>query len=97
MNPTPGDCRDYRALNATTIPDRYPLPHIQNFTAGLHCKNIFSKIDLVKAYYQIPVAKKRHIQNSYSIWSLRISHYAFWFAKCCSNFPASDEHHPVWT
>ncbi|XP_029675867.1 uncharacterized protein LOC115243212 [Formica exsecta] len=51
-------CGDYRALNAATILDRYPLPHIQDFTADLHEKNIFSKIDLVKAYYQVPVAKE---------------------------------------
>ncbi|XP_070169423.1 uncharacterized protein [Polyergus mexicanus] len=29
-------CGDYRALNEATVPDRYPLPHIQDFTAGLH-------------------------------------------------------------
>ncbi|XP_039309916.1 uncharacterized protein K02A2.6-like [Solenopsis invicta] len=51
-------CGDYRALNSATIPDRYPLPHIQDFTSGLYGKNIFSKIDLVKAYYQVPVAKE---------------------------------------
>ncbi|XP_070170800.1 uncharacterized protein [Polyergus mexicanus] len=29
-------CGDYRALNEATVPDRYLLPHIQDFTAGLH-------------------------------------------------------------
>ena len=44
-------CGDYRRLNTVTTPDRYPVPHIQDFTQRLSGKSVFSK--LVKGYYQV--------------------------------------------
>jgi len=49
-------CGDFRRLNAITKPDRYPVPHISSLKAKLHGSSIFSKLDLLKAYHQVPMA-----------------------------------------
>ena len=59
--PKPGGCwrpsGDYRRLKDVTTLDRYPIPHIQDFSAQLDRKTIISKIDLVRPpYYQILMA-----------------------------------------
>ncbi|XP_068994249.1 uncharacterized protein [Neodiprion pinetum] len=48
---------DYRALNAQTLPDRYPFPRIVDLLRQPHGCNRFSVIDLCKAFFQIPVAE----------------------------------------
>ena len=57
--PKPGGgwrpCGDYRRLNEAMTPDRYPVPNIQDFSAHLAGKVIFSKVDLVRGYHQVPV------------------------------------------
>ena len=51
-------CGDYKRLNDITTPDRYPVPHIQDFSSLLEGSKIFSKIDLKRGYHQIPVAEE---------------------------------------
>lgn len=46
---------DYRRFNAVTVPDKYPVPHILDFGHVFYGKNLFSTLDLTKAYHQIPI------------------------------------------
>jgi len=50
-------CGDYRRLNTVTEDDRYPLPSILDFSSNLAGCTVFSKVDLVKGYHQVPMAK----------------------------------------
>ena len=51
-------CGDYRRLNERTTGDAYPIPHLHDLTSDLAGCHIFSKIDLVKGYHQVPVRAK---------------------------------------
>ena len=65
-------CGDYRQLNTETQDDRYPLPHIQDFNGKLAGSRIFSKIDLIRGYHQIPMAddsiSKTAIITPFGLW-----------------------------
>ncbi|GFU95944.1 hypothetical protein TNCV_252951 [Trichonephila clavipes] len=48
---------DYRQLNSVTEFDSYPMSYLNDFAHALHGKRIFSKIDIFKAFHQIPIAE----------------------------------------
>ena len=55
---TPGKwrvCGDFRHLNQLTKPDRYLIPNINSLGSKLF--KMFANIDLLQAYYQIPMNK----------------------------------------
>ena len=46
-------CIDYRALNKTTVQNRYPLPRIDDVLDRLHGYKIFSSLEFQADYHQI--------------------------------------------
>jgi hypothetical protein len=48
-------CVDYHPLNAVTIKNKYPLPHIDALFDQLAGAKVFSKIDLRLGYHQIKI------------------------------------------
>ena len=51
-------CCDYRKLNMVTIPDAEPIPDQEEIFTALAKDNYFSKLDLTKGYWQIPLAEE---------------------------------------
>ena len=45
-------CCDFRKLNLKTVPDRQPIPRVQDLLDGLHGQKYFSTLDMAKAYHQ---------------------------------------------
>lgn len=54
-NGTYRPCGDYRRLNDITVPDKYPIPYLHDFTHNIRGCTIFTKLDLTKAYHQVPI------------------------------------------
>ena len=54
----PRPCIDYRALNAKTQVEYYPLPHIEELVERVSSAAVITVMDLTKGYFQIPLTKR---------------------------------------
>jgi hypothetical protein len=67
-------CVDYRALNAVTIKNKYPLPRIEVLFEQLKGAKIFSKIDLNSGYHQLRINEEDIEKTTFST---RYGHYEY--------------------
>ena len=48
---------DYRCLNKDTIPDRMPMPNFDEVLSQLNDAKLFSALDLLSGYHQVPLSE----------------------------------------
>ena len=59
-------CVDYRALNAVTKQDAYPIPNISDTLDSLGHSKIFTVLDMASGYHQIPVKLEDREKTAFS-------------------------------
>ncbi len=69
-------CGDFRALNAVTVADRYPMPCIDEIMARLGCARFFTTFDLFRGYLQVQMEEadkqKTAFQTHRGLWQFKV-------------------------
>ena len=67
-------CIDYRKLNKVTVADKFPVPNLSDSIFGLQGTNFFTRLDLVRGYYQLPIDDE---SKPYTAFTTNRNHWQF--------------------
>ena len=67
-------CIDYRGVNKKTKTDQFPMPNLQNCLYRAHNIKYFTKLDLVRGYYQVEIDED---SRQYTAFSTTRNQYQF--------------------
>ena len=83
-------CVDYRGLNDLTVRNSYPLPHMDDLFDRLVGARVFSKIDLISGFFQIPLAEEDRAKTAFRT---RYGHFEWTVLPMgLTNAPATFQH-----
>jgi len=59
-------CVDFRLLNADTLKNRYPMPHMEDLLNEVHGSSHFTKLDPKAGYHQIRLRKEDREKTAFT-------------------------------
>ena len=78
---------DYRALNAKTKKDKFPVPNIEDLLSKLGGSKYFTSLDMFSSYFQVPIAERSREYTAFSDGSKLWEFNCLSFGLC--NAPAT--------
>jgi len=78
---------DFRQVNSNTVPDRYPIPCIEDLLPRIRNASVFSRIDLKSAYWQVGIRQedqeKTAFVTPFGLYEWRVLAFGLTNAPAC--------------
>ena len=92
---TPRVCLDFRQINSLTKNDAKSIPQIDELFDQLHGKTIFSSLDMMQGYHQIPLSDRCKEHTAFTAGNLgffQFERMAFGLSNARATFQRAMEH-----